>query len=190
MLNGKMQTASGNQAPRRDPLFVLDVPWIPAAYGNVQVHIRAEGHDTTPPLTRRHPEIERPRDRHPNDRSCIDMILSMPQILFTNLATASGMLNTLWLHLCSALHYHELAFDIADGLMRPVMAIPMAIGETRGATSKLLTAVSDAPAGNENKRGGARAVPAGQHSKKRGRKTKSTWSAASKPARGAWAALQ
>jgi hypothetical protein len=32
---------------------------------------------------------------------------------------ASAMLNTFWLHLCGASHYGELAFDIAEGLMRP-----------------------------------------------------------------------
>jgi len=44
----------------------------------------------------------------------------VPQVLFTNLAVASAMLNTLWLYLCGALHYSELALDIAEGLMRPV----------------------------------------------------------------------
>lgn len=143
-------------------------------YGNVQVYVRADGRDTTPPLTHRHPEIERPRDRHPNDMNCIDMMLSMPQILFTNLATASAMLNTLWLHLCSALHYHELAFDIADGLMRPVVPIPMSIGETPGPTPKVVDAVSNAPAGNESKRGRKHAVSADHRRKKPGRKSQST----------------
>lgn len=142
-------------------------------YGNVQVYIRAHGRDTTPPLTHMHPEIEHPRDRHPNDMSCIDMILSMPQILFTNLATASAMLNTLWLHLCSALHYHELAFDIADGLMRPVMPIQMPGGETRSATPKVLTTSAHEPAGNETERDCTRVVSAGRRGKKRGPKSKS-----------------
>ena len=30
------------------------------------------------------------------------------------------MLNTLWLYLCGGVTYNELAFDIAQGLMRPV----------------------------------------------------------------------
>jgi hypothetical protein len=36
---------------------------------------------------------------------------------------AAAMLNTLWLHLCAATHYSELAFDIADGLMRPTLGV-------------------------------------------------------------------
>ncbi len=89
-------------------------------YGNVQVYLRVGGNDATPPLTYRHPEIENPKDRHPTAISCTDLVASVPQVLFANLSVASAMLNTLWLHFCSALHYHELAFDIADGLMRPI----------------------------------------------------------------------
>jgi hypothetical protein len=37
---------------------------------------------------------------------------------------ASAILNTLWLHLCGALHYGELALEIADGLMRPLNTLP------------------------------------------------------------------
>lgn len=89
-------------------------------YGNVQVYLRREGGDCSPALTRYHPEIARPADRLPTDRSCTELVASVPQILFTNLATSSAILNALWLHLCGALHYSELAFDIAEGLMRPV----------------------------------------------------------------------
>ena len=89
-------------------------------YGNVQFYLRRDGQDATPPLTRHHPEIQSPADRLPTDQSCTDLVASVPQILFTNLAVASALLNTLWLHLCGALHYGELSFDIADGLMRPM----------------------------------------------------------------------
>lgn len=89
-------------------------------FGNVQAHIRRGGADLTPPLTRHHPEIREPADRHPADKSCTELIASVPQILFTNMMVATCILDTLWLHLCGALHYGELAFDIADGLMRPV----------------------------------------------------------------------
>ena len=50
-------------------------------------------------------------------------VASVPQILFANLMTASALLNALWLHLCGALHYSELVFDIAEGLMQP-LALP------------------------------------------------------------------
>ena len=45
---------------------------------------------------------------------------SAPQLLFTNLATASAILNAFQLILCEALHYPELGFDVYDGVMRPV----------------------------------------------------------------------
>jgi hypothetical protein len=90
-------------------------------YGNVQVYLRQEGQEATPPLTRHHPEIQEPADHLPTDQSCTELMASVPQILFTNLAVASALLNTLWLYLCGALHYSEVSFDIADGLMRPVL---------------------------------------------------------------------
>lgn len=87
--------------------------------GNCQIYIRCGGRDVTPSLTAFHPEIERPADERP-DESCTAMLESVPQILFANLTAAAMMLNTLWLYLCGALHYPELVFDIAEGLMRPV----------------------------------------------------------------------
>jgi hypothetical protein len=96
-------------------------------FGNVQIHVRRANVDITAPLTRHHPEIENPGDRLPSDQSCTELAVSVPQILFANLAVASAMLNTLWLYLCGALHYGELAFDIADGVMRPVSLLESAL---------------------------------------------------------------
>ena len=97
-----------------------DGPARRGTYGNVQVFLRRAGTDGSPSLARYHPEIAQPADHLPTDKSCTELIASVPQILFTNLTVAAAMLNTLWLHLCGTLHYSELAFDIADGLMRPV----------------------------------------------------------------------
>jgi hypothetical protein len=88
-------------------------------YGNVQVYLRRGGEDASPSLTRYHPEIREPADKLPTDVSCTELVASVPQVLFTNLLTASAILNTLWLYLCGALHYSELSFDMADALMRP-----------------------------------------------------------------------
>ncbi len=95
--------------------------------GNCQIYIRRDGEDVTPSLTRFHAEIENPADTRP-DESCVDMLESTPQIAFTNLMTAVSMLNTLWLYLCGALHYPEIAFDIAEGLMRPIQ-LPLPVRE-------------------------------------------------------------
>jgi predicted ThiF/HesA family dinucleotide-utilizing enzyme len=88
-------------------------------YGNCQIYIRREGCDLSPSLTRFHPEIRDPADKNPAELSCTDILQSVPQILFANLAAASAILNAFWLYCCTALHYGELSFDIADGLMRP-----------------------------------------------------------------------
>lgn len=91
-------------------------------FGNVQIYVRQTGADVTPPLTHHHPEIGTPGDTLPTDQSCTELVTSVPQILFANLTVAAAMLNTFWLYLCGALGYAELAFDIAEGLMRPVAA--------------------------------------------------------------------
>ncbi len=87
--------------------------------GNCQIYIRRGGTDITPSLTQFHREIENPLDRRPDDPDCIEMLETTPQIAFTNLTVAVSMLNTFWLYLCGVLHYPELTFDIAEGLMRP-----------------------------------------------------------------------
>ena len=92
--------------------------------GSVQVYLRRGGKDVTPPLTRYHPEIAKPQDRRPDELNCVEALQSQPQLLFTNMMTATCILNTLMLHVCDdALHYSDLSFDVADGVMRPVVSI-------------------------------------------------------------------
>lgn len=105
-------------------------------YANVQIHVRRGGRDLTPPLTRWHPEIATPSDRPPTDPHCTDLVASVPQVLFANLAAAGLALNAFLLFVSragepatepgaglGALHYAELAVDIADGLMRPILPV-------------------------------------------------------------------
>ena len=93
-------------------------------YGNCQIHVKEDGVARTAPLTHLHPEIADPADEVPGGPDCTELVHSVPQILFANLAVASAILNTLFLHLCGALHYEELCFDIAEGLMRPMPGGP------------------------------------------------------------------
>ena len=88
--------------------------------GNVQIQIRCEGRDLTPPLHAYHPEIAKPADVPPFAESCTEALLHVPQILFANLLTASAMLNAFYLHACGALRYPELCFDLAEGRMQPL----------------------------------------------------------------------
>ena len=46
-------------------------------------------------------------------------MLSVPQLLPTNLMAASCVINTLWLHLCGRVFYPEVSFDTAAATMRP-----------------------------------------------------------------------
>jgi molybdopterin/thiamine biosynthesis adenylyltransferase len=92
-------------------------------YGNVQVYERRKGKDLTYKLTDFHPEIAEPKDKSPHEMNCTELVVSTPQILFSNLAVASAMCNALLLHLSGVTHYSEVSFDIADALMRPTLPI-------------------------------------------------------------------
>lgn len=89
-------------------------------YGNCQVYLRRHGRDLSPSLTRYHREIENPTDELPTEVDCITAATSVPQLLLANLATASSILNALWLCLSGAIHYSELALDIGMGQMKPL----------------------------------------------------------------------
>ena len=117
--------SGGNDGVERDPAGRPRR----GTFGNVQCYLRRASRDLTPPLTHRHPEIAQPADRHPAEKNCTELIASVPQILFTNMMVATCLLDSLWLHLCGALHYGELAFDIADGLMRPTQSAAITVPE-------------------------------------------------------------
>jgi hypothetical protein len=93
-------------------------------YGNCQIYVKEGGVGRTAPLTHLHPEIAEPADEVPGGPDCTELVHSVPQILFANLMVASAILNALFLHLCGALHYEEVCFDIADALMRPMPGGP------------------------------------------------------------------
>ena len=103
----------GKAPPAGPPGFVRQCPGL-----------CAQGRERrTPSLTKLHPEIEHPKDKPPHELNCTELVVSQPQILFSNLAVASAMLNTLLLVLSRQLHYGELSFDIAEGLMRPTIKV-------------------------------------------------------------------
>jgi hypothetical protein len=94
-------------------------------YGNCQVYIRKASRDLTYPLTIWHPEIDDPADQLPGDTSCIEAVRSTPQILFANLMAACSALCALHRYLAVGTNFDEVAFDIADAVMRPVPFAPL-----------------------------------------------------------------
>jgi molybdopterin/thiamine biosynthesis adenylyltransferase len=92
-------------------------------YGNVQVYVRQAGKDCTASLTRFHPEIAKAEGSMPGEADCAQQALSAPQILFTNLAVASAMLNALFAYTCGRLAYQEVQFDILDARSVPQMPL-------------------------------------------------------------------
>lgn len=89
-------------------------------FGNVLTHIRRDGKDITHAITRFHPEIQNPADKLPHEMSCTELAASsVPQLLFTNLQTASLMLQSLYQTLCNT-PLTESVFDIAKSEMQPI----------------------------------------------------------------------
>ncbi len=93
--------------------------------GNVQVYVRLAGRDVTLPLNRFHPEIANPRDRSPSEMSCDELSQeAAPQLLFTNLAVASAMLNAYYAWRQGKLQYGEVYLDILEGKANPIARQP------------------------------------------------------------------
>lgn len=89
--------------------------------GNIQVYLRREGRDLTPRLSRYHPEIAAPLDRHPAELSCEELMAAgAPQLLFTNLMVAALMLNAFYALSRDLPGYCEVYLDIRQNLSRPV----------------------------------------------------------------------
>ena len=89
--------------------------------GNIQVYLRREGRDLTPRLSRYHPEIATPQDRHPAELSCEELMAAgAPQLLFTNLMVAALMLNAFYALSRDLPGYCEVYLDIRQNLSRPV----------------------------------------------------------------------
>ena len=89
--------------------------------GNIQVYLRRAGRDLTPSLSRYHPEIAAPQDRHPAELSCEELMAAgAPQLLFTNLMVASLMLNAFYTLGRELPAYSEVYLDIRPNISRPV----------------------------------------------------------------------
>ncbi len=89
--------------------------------GNVQIYLREDGQDITPPLTF-HPEIEFPEDRNPANISCDERAATeTPQLIFGNFEVASRLLSAFWLATTQGIVYSEAFFDIQRGTMRTVL---------------------------------------------------------------------
>jgi hypothetical protein len=88
-------------------------------YGNVQIAIRRGGKDVTVSITKYHPEITKTKEELPHQHGCGQLVTSTPQILFTNLAVASAMLNAFFAHACDRLSYQEAKLDILEARMLP-----------------------------------------------------------------------
>jgi hypothetical protein len=97
----------------------VDPPHEQGTYGNVQIAVRKNGQELTVPITRYHPEIANATGEIPGSDGCGQIVASVPQILFTNLAVASAMLNALFAYTCGRLKYQEVQFDVLEARSMP-----------------------------------------------------------------------
>jgi hypothetical protein len=93
-------------------------------YGNIQVFVRKGGSNLTAPIDQFHPEIANPADKAPDELTCLELVAAgAPQLLFANLAVASGMCNALFrlmmLHHNQKM-YDEVVLDISEAVSRPL----------------------------------------------------------------------
>ena len=97
-------------------------------YGNVQIVRRADGRWLTSSLGGYHPEIRRPADRSPGELGCADLAQAgAAQLLFTNLAVASAMLNAFYGLLRGTARYEEVCLDISRNRAVPIERVAPAL---------------------------------------------------------------
>jgi molybdopterin/thiamine biosynthesis adenylyltransferase len=92
--------------------------------GNVICYIRKNGTDVTKPLTKISPSIAKPTDENPGmtgikEAGCAEIVESTPQLLFTNLAVASHMLNVYYAYEQGKVNFEQVYFDILTQRARP-----------------------------------------------------------------------
>ena len=89
--------------------------------GNIQVNWRRGGEELTMPIANEfHPEILFPRDKNPAERGCDEIVESAPQLLLTNNAVATLMLNAFYAFLEGRLDYDEVYIDMFPNNTRSV----------------------------------------------------------------------
>lgn len=89
-------------------------------HGNVQVVRRRAGRSLSNGLSRFHPEIRVPRDRHPGDLGCEELAeRGAEQLLFMNLFVAAAMLNAFWGLEHGGEGYEEVYLDIRQNKAVP-----------------------------------------------------------------------
>lgn len=90
--------------------------------GNVQVHVRKDGKDVTPPITYLHPEIDEPQDKNPAEMSCEERAAAgSPQLQFANVKVATEMMGAFYSATTEDPRYSEVYFDLKRGTQLPRM---------------------------------------------------------------------
>ena len=92
--------------------------------GNVVCYLRKDGKDATRSLTDLHPRIADPQDTNPGEAirsrsGCQQQTADSPQLLFTNLAIASMMLNCYRKCEQEKVNFHQVYVDIETLKSRP-----------------------------------------------------------------------
>jgi hypothetical protein len=89
-------------------------------YGSVQIYVRGAGEDRTNRPSAFHPELTRAGEALPTEQGCGAAMASAPQLLFTNVAVAVGLLGAFYNWRRAGLTYEEACFDIATAQGRGI----------------------------------------------------------------------
>lgn len=93
--------------------------------GNVQVYWKRDDMELAPSIERFHPEIgTADPDLAPGGAGgCAQVVASVPQLLFANLAVASSMLSAFYAFATGTLQHSEFKFDIVEAAMVPQLPL-------------------------------------------------------------------
>ena len=82
--------------------------------GNVQIYVRVEGKDLTPPIEKRHPEILTTNDGDRTTMSCeeLEKLPSGGQVIFANQMASTLMCQMFWNICHNRFPFNEIYFDV------------------------------------------------------------------------------
>lgn len=82
--------------------------------GNVQLYVRRDGKDITPPIEKRHPEILTTEDGDRSAMSCeeLEQLPSGGQVIFANQMASTLMCQMFWNVLHGRFPFNEIYFDV------------------------------------------------------------------------------
>ena len=80
--------------------------------GNIQVYVKKDGKEITPPIDKYHPEIAFPENNSPEELSCEERQISHPQLFFMNMMIACYMCSAFYAVFVKGALHADVYIDI------------------------------------------------------------------------------